>query len=94
MNFTSLKRSLETFSNILAEKIDEITARQKADLLSQVKKAVEANDIEAVGAIAAKYSNDISQAITDVQKELFEIGKKSAAVEMAVSVPATKKEVK
>ena len=32
--------------------------------------------------------------MTDVQKEMFEIGKKSAAVEMNVQVPPTKAEVR
>jgi hypothetical protein len=39
-------------------------------------------------------TGDLSQVVTDIQKEMFEIGKKSAAVEMNVPVPATKAEVK
>lgn len=94
VNFTSLKRSMETFEGVLKDKIDEITAKQKADILAQIKKAVEGNDIAAIGEIKAKYTGDLSQALTDVQKEMFEIGKKSAAVEMSVQVPPTKAEVR
>lgn len=94
VNFTSLKRSMETFEQTLKDKIDEVTAKQKADLLAQIKKAVDANDIAAIGEIKAKYTGDLSQALTDVQKEMFEIGKKSAAVEMNVQVPPTKAEVR
>lgn len=39
-------------------------------------------------------TSDLSQLLTDIQKEMFEIGKKSAAVEMNVPVPGTKAEVK
>ncbi len=94
VNFTSLKRSMDTFDQILSEKVEEITAKQKEDLLNQVKKAVENNDIRAVGTIKAKYTNELSQALTDAQKELFEIGKKTASTEMNVKVPPTKAEVR
>jgi SPP1 gp7 family putative phage head morphogenesis protein len=94
VNFTSLNRSLDTFESILKEKLEEITARQREDLLKQIKTAVESNDIQAVGQIKAKYTGELSQALSDVQKELFEIGKQSAAREMTVVVPGTKSEVR
>lgn len=94
VNFQSMKDALASFESILTDKLDEITTRQKEDLLNQVKKAVENNDVAALGAIKAKYKGEISQAMTDIQKELFEIGKKNAATEMSVKVPPTKAEVK
>lgn len=48
VNFLSLQRSLDSFETILDEKMNEITVEMKADLLKQVKKAVETNDIKAV----------------------------------------------
>lgn len=94
VNFQSLKKSMISFEQILKDKIDEVTSKQKEDLLKQVKKAVDGDDIAAVGEIKVKYTGDLSQALTDVQKEMFEIGKKSAAVEMNVQVPPTKAEVR
>lgn len=94
VNFVSLKRSMETFEKVLQENVDWIIQKQREDILKQIKKAVDNNDIAAIGTIKAKYTADLSQALTDVQKELFEIWKKSAAVEMAVQVPATKAEVR
>lgn len=94
VNFDSLNRSIDTFQKILEEKVAEITIEMKTDLLAQVKRAVESNDIKAVGQINAKYSGKLSSALSDVQKEMFEIGKKTAAVEMNVQVPPTKKEVR
>ena len=41
VNFTSLKRSMESFEKILEDNVDEITKKQKEDLLNQIKKAVE-----------------------------------------------------
>jgi len=94
VNFVSLKRSMETFEKILQDNVDSIIQKQREDILKQIKKAVDSNDIAAVGTIKAKYTADLSQALTDVQKEMFEIWKKSAAVEMSVQVPATKAEVR
>lgn len=94
VNFTSLKRAMDTFNATLEESVNNITSQQKADLLEQIKKAVEANDIAAVWQIKAKRTGELSQALTDVQKELFEIWKKTAATEMNVKVPPTKAEVR
>jgi hypothetical protein len=73
VNFTSLKRAMETYNQKLEDKMKEITDKQKADLLDQVKAAVESNDIAAIGKIKAKYTNELAAALTEVQKELFEI---------------------
>jgi hypothetical protein len=94
VNFVSIKRSADTFEQMLDEKLNELAASQKEDLLKQIKNAVDNNDIAAVGKIKAKYTGDMAQLLTDIQKEMFEIGKKSAAVEMSVQVPATKAEVR
>lgn len=94
VNFLSLKRSVDTFEQMLDEKLNELATSQKEDLLKQIKTAVENNDIAAIGKIKAKYTSDMAQLLTDIQKEMFEIGKKSAAVEMSVQVPATKAEVR
>jgi len=94
VNFLSIKRSVDTFEQMLEEKLNTLAQAQKDDLLKQIKVAVENNDIAAIGKVKAKYTGDISQLLTDIQKEMFEIGKKSAAVEMSVQVPATKAEVR
>lgn len=41
VNFQSLKRSMATFEQVLKDNVDEITAKQKEDILNQIKKAVE-----------------------------------------------------
>lgn len=85
---------MDGFTGIIEGKLEEITAKQKEDLLKQVSKAVEANDIKAIGEIKAKYTGEMSKALEDIMKNVFEIGKKSAASEMAVSVLATPQEIK
>lgn len=94
VNFTSLKRSLETFETQLDESLDPVIATMKQDLLEKIKLAVEKNDIAAIWTIEASMTSELAQLLTDIQKEMFEIWKKSAAVEMNVAVPSTKAEVK
>ena len=93
VDWKSLNRTMEKFRSALNSEIDHITADQKADILAQVKRAVEGNDIAAVGVIRARYTGDLSAALTNVQKEMFEAGKISASLEMGVRSPATAREV-
>lgn len=94
VNFTSLKKAVDKFGKTLNAQTDDALVRMKDDLLTQVKNAVEKSDIAAVGKIKAKYTGEIAGALTDVQKEMFEIGKQSAAAEMGVKAVATAGEVK
>jgi len=94
VNFTALITAMDTYTKLVENKIEELTGKQKDDLLKQVAKAVETNDIKAVGTIKAKYTGELSKALEDIMKEVFEIGKKSAASEMAINVLATTNEIK
>jgi SPP1 gp7 family putative phage head morphogenesis protein len=94
VNFKSLSKNMEKFSAILEKNVSDITEKQKTDILAQVRRAVESNDVEAIGKIRVKYTGEMASAITEVQKEMFEIGKKSASVEMGVDIPATRAEVR
>lgn len=94
VNFTSIKRAMDSFGDIIKEEIDIITAKQKEDLLKQIQSAVEKNDVKAIGEIKAKHTGELSRALTNTQKEMFEIGKKSAATEMGVKIPPTNAEVR
>lgn len=94
VNFTNLIAAMDGYTKIIENKIEELTGKQKEDLLKQVAKAVEANDIKAVGEIKAKHTGELAKALEDIMKDVFEIGKKSAASEMAVNVLATSQEIK
>lgn len=94
VNFKGVNDAMDTFEEKLQAQFDEITEKQKQDLIEQVKRAVENDDIAALGKIKAKYRGELSQAMTDIQKELFEIGRKGAATEMGVKLPPTRQEVK
>lgn len=94
VNFTALKGALDKYEAILQEKLDWITAEMKEDMLLQVKKAVDKNDIASVWKIRAKNVWKLSSALTEVQKEMFEFWKKTAAAEMSAKVPPTRKEVR
>ena len=61
--------------------------------MKQVKKAVDANDMKALEKISVKYKGELAAIINGIQKSVLEIGKKTAAAEMAVKIPPTKKEI-
>ena len=94
VNFTALIAAMDSYTNLIEGKLEEITAKQKADILEQVKKAVDADDIKAIGNIKAKYTGDLARELENIMKDIFEIGKKAAASEMAVSVLATPQDLK
>lgn len=93
VNFNSLKKALSDAQGKFDSAVDEITDKQKADILAQVKRAVENDDIAKVGQIKAKYTGDLASALTGIQQEMFESGKKSVAAEIGVKVPPTAKEI-
>lgn len=93
VNFMSLQKALGAAAAEFEKTVDAITADQKADILAQIKRAVENNDISAIGKIKAKYTGDLSKALTDIQNQMFEIGKKSVSTEIGVKVPPTAREV-
>lgn len=94
VNFKSIQRALDSFNEQLKAHIGEITGRQREDLLNQVRRAVENDNLEALSTMSLKYTGDLSSIITNTQKELFEIGKKGASTELGVQTPGTRNEVK
>jgi len=89
VNFTSLKRSMDSFGDLLEKQLTDITKKQRDDILKQLKSAVDKNDVKAIGKLKIKFKTELAAALTNVQKEMFEIGKKSAATEMVVKIPPT-----
>lgn len=94
VNFVWLQRLFDQYETKLDGELSAIFKKQKADLVEQVAEAVRQNDVAAIGKIKAKFLPEMSSALTDIQKELFEAGKKAAAAEMAVKVPGTAAEVR
>lgn len=94
VNFSSIQRSMDSYWKILDEKLNDVWWKTKEDLINQIKVAIENNDIKALWEIKAKYKSELSQIVTDIQKEMFEIWKKTASTEMWVQVPPTKTEVR
>lgn len=94
VNLSGLISAMDGYTKLIEGKLEEITAKQKEDLLEQVKKAIEGNDIKAIGEIKAKYTGELAREMENIMKDVFEVGKKSAAAEMAVTVAATPQEVR
>jgi hypothetical protein len=94
VNLSRLSKALEDGQKSLEDQLAEIQGWQKEDLLKQAKKAIENNDIEAVNAISVKYKGELATALATVQKDLFEIGKETASVELGVPRPTTTQEAR
>ena len=94
VNFSLLKRSMDEYGAKLDKAAAAAFKTIKKDLLDQIDVAIRNNDIASLGMIRARYWDKFSQELTDIQKELFEIGKKTASAEMTVEVPATSSEVR
>ena len=94
VNLTALIAAMDEYTLKAEGAIDEITAKQKADLLKQVSDAVKDNDIKTIGTIKAKHTGEMAKALEEIMKDVFEIGKKAAASEMGVQVIGTSNEVK
>lgn len=94
VNFTSIKKAMDKQGGIISDKYTVITEKQKADILKQVEEAVKNNDVKALGKLKAEYRGEFADAVDEVRHEMFDIGKKSAANEMTVAIPVTKKSTK
>lgn len=94
VNFTNLKKSMDKYWDQLSKESKKIFTAMKKDILIQVNDAVAANDIAKIWMIKARFTDDFAQTLTNIQKEMFEVWKKSAAAEMWVSVPNTAAETR
>lgn len=94
VNIEGMKATINKFESILARGYDDITAKMKADLIKKIQVAVKNNDIKAIEKLSLKYTGELAAHLTYVKKEMFEIGKKTAATEMVVPTPPTPKSVR
>lgn len=96
VNFSFLDKSMKKGTEQLNDRFTKAVARARQALLDQVRFAVKYNDVKALGKVAVPKDvmKAMSQALTDVQKEMFEVGKRTAAQELGVPVPPTSAEVR
>lgn len=73
VNLNMIKNNIVKFEEILEEQLEDITLTMKVDIMKQVKRAVENNDIKALEFLKPKYKGKLSKMLTDIQKEMFEI---------------------
>lgn len=96
VNFSFIAKSMEQGTASLNDKFTKAIQRARASLVDQVKFAVKYNDLKALGKVAVPKDvmKSMSKALTDVQKEMFEVGKRTAAKELDVPVPPTSDEIR
>ena len=94
VNFTMLDSKMRSLEAKLEKEISRIFKDQTSDILSQIKSAVDGNDTKELAKIKAGHKQAIAAVLTEIQKEMFEVGKKTSANELDVQVPPTSKEIK
>lgn len=96
VNWGFLEKSMNKGTAALAGEFAKAIGRAKSAILEQVKFAVKYNDVSRLSKVKVPKDvrNAMAQALTDVQKDMFDDGKFSAARELGVQVPPTKAEVK
>ena len=94
VNLAALNKAMNDFEKVIEKELKNSTDKIKTDLFNQIKEAVEKNDIEKIWKIRIKDDYWLADKLTEVQKAMFEIWKKSTSIEMGKKVPWTLKEVK
>lgn len=94
VDFLSIKKAMDKNESKLSAAAKKEFEKMRDDLLEQIEEAIVNNDIASLGVIRARTTWDVSKLITEVQKDMFEMWKKTASTEMWVVVPDTAAEVK
>lgn len=94
VNLSQIKRETKKAEKSLSKAIDIFEKERKLAISKSIARAVKDNDVRAINKIKTWRDPALAAALTDVQKEMFDLWKKWAATEMWVAVPPTSKEVK
>lgn len=94
MDLPQLKKTLDKYEKKIVDELITLSQTQKAAILEQIKKAVENNDITALGKIKVPWVKKLSDLILWIKKDVFNFGKDSASSEMWFDVPKTSTETK
>lgn len=94
MNLPLTKRKFSELETRMQSGIEEITAKQRTELMQQIKTAIENNDLKGLQSLSVPYVQDLSKLIIAVRKDAFDFWKDSASSEMGVSTPSTTDEQK
>jgi len=93
VNLDSISRSFDAFEARFNAEVKSLADKEKKRILSEIKAALEANDMAALNDIAVNFKGDLAKEYALISKDIFETGKKTASDEMGVKVPATDKDV-
>lgn len=93
VNLESIDKSFNTLEDQFMKDVKNLTDKEKKVFLAKIKKALDSKDYEALQKIEMKFSGKLAKLYSNVMKNFFEIGKKTASDEMAVAVPTTSKDI-
>ena len=94
VNRRSIEKKMKEFEQVLKDALDQYSEKMQKDLLIQVKKAVDKNDIKAIWNISSKHKWTIAAILTDIQKQMFEFWKQLAAWEIGKKTPLTNNDIR
>lgn len=93
VNLESIARSFDAFETRFNAEVKTITDKEKKRILAEIKAALAANDAVALKQIEAEFKGELAKQYSQISKDIFETGKKTASDEMGVKVPGTDKDV-
>lgn len=84
VNFSLIAKTMESGTATLNDKFAKAVQKARTSILEQVKFAIKYNDLNALKKVAVPKDvlKEMAGVLTDVQKEMFEVGKRTAAQEL------------
>jgi len=64
---------MKKYEKILDEDAKKVFKKMKKDLIDQIQEAIANNNIQAISTIAPKFVDELSDALTEVQKTMFDV---------------------
>lgn len=93
VNLESIDKSFNTLEDQFMKDVKNLTDKEKKVFLAKVKKAVDSKDYATLQKLELKFSGKLAKLYSNVMKNFFETGKKTASDEMSVAVPSTSKDI-
>lgn len=93
VNFTSIERSFDALEERFLSEANKITQKEKKAFLADMKKLVKSKDYAGISKLKMTYDGALAKSYSNVMKDFFDIGKKTASDEMSVKAPATSKDI-
>lgn len=89
VKFADVENFFDNIEKGLSDYLDELTATQKKQLMAEIKRILDSEDIGAVADLAIPGNAELLEELKKRAKEALEEGKKTAALEVGGTIPVT-----